>query len=419
MAIENKSQECTRILAGSEISLLDIELRDSKKFLQTIIETEPECVKLISADGTLLMMNRAGLDMLQVDSLDQVRGKAVCPLVVSEHREAFNRLTEEVFQGKSGTLTFEMEGVKGRRLWLETHAVPLRNDNNEIIALLGITRDVTERKQTEDALKKERDFSGAVLNTVGSMVLVLDRTGKIVRFNRTCEDISGYAFDEVRGRYVWDFLVPTEQIEDVKKVFSDPIPEMFPSKYENEWVAKDGKRRLISWSNAALLDTAGAVEHVILTGIDITDQRHAEQQLLQEKIFSDTIIDSLPGTFYICDSGGKLIRWNNNEKEVTGYSTEEMSRMNVLDLFREDRPLIVNKMKEVFGKGQGVHGSAARHQERHAHPVPADGLPDDDERKSVHRGRGHRYFGAQKTGRAAPPVPEDGMPGLPGGRDRP
>jgi two-component system, cell cycle sensor histidine kinase and response regulator CckA len=352
MVIQNKSGECADVEAGSRHASLEVELRDNKKFLQTIIDTEPECVKLLSADGILLMMNRAGLDMLQVDSLDQVKGKSLCPLIVSEHRGAFDRILEQVFQGKSGTLTFEMEGTKGRRLWLETHAVPLRNDSNEIIALLGITRDVTERQRTEDALKKERDFSAAVLNTVGSMVLVLDRSGKIVRFNRTCEDISGYSFDEVRDRHVWDFLVPKEQIEDVKKIFSDRSSKMFPSKSENEWVTKDGKRRLISWSDTALFDATGDVEYVILTGIDITDQRHAERELLQEKVFSDTIIDSLPGTFYICDSRGKLIRWNNNEKEVTGYSIEEMSQMNVLDLFREDKPLIVNKLKEVLEKGR-------------------------------------------------------------------
>jgi PAS domain S-box-containing protein len=368
MTIQNKSQECARVEAGSESGLLEIELRDSKKILQTIIDTEPECVKLIGADGTLLMMNRAGLDMLQVDSLDQVKGKPVRPLIISEHREAFNRLTEEVFQGKSGILTFEMEGLKGRRLWLETHAVPLRNDDEKIIALLGITRDVTERKLAEDALKKERDFSAAVLNTVGSMILVLDRAGRIVRFNRTCEDISGYVLDEVRGRYIWDFLVPTEQIGDMKKVFSGPTAEMFPGKYENEWITRDGKRRLISWSDTALFDDAGAVEHVIFTGIDITDQRHAEQQLRQEKAFSDTIIDSLPGTFYICDSRGKLIRWNNNEKEVTGYSIEELSRMSVFDLFREDRPIVMNKMQEVLEKGRA--STEARLVTKSGMPIP-------------------------------------------------
>lgn len=336
---------------SAERGPLEIELRESKKFLQTIIGTEPECVKLLNADGGLIMMNRAGLDMIQVDSLDQVKGTLMRSLISPEHRQAFAKLTAEVFQGKSGTLTFEMTGVKGRRLWLETHAVPLRNDNDEIIALLGITRDVTERKKTEDALKKERDFIAAVLNTVGAMVLVLDRTGKIVRFNRTCEEVCGYSFEEVRDRYVWDFLLPPEEAEGAKQVFSGLTAGMFPSKYENYWVAKDGTRKLISWSNTALLDADGAVEYVIPTGIDVTEHRKADNALKQEKNFSDTIIDSLPGIFYICDQEGKLIRWNNNEKAVTGYSFEELSRMNVFDLFREDRALVVNKMKEVLDKG--------------------------------------------------------------------
>ncbi len=335
-----------------ERSPLDIELSESRKFLQTIIDTEPECVKLLNADGGLIMMNRAGLDMIQVASLDQVKGTLMRSLISPEYRRAFVKMTDDVFQGKPGTLTFEMTGVKGRRLWLETHAVPLRNDKDEIIALLGITRDVTERKKSEDALKKERDFTAAVLNTVGAMVLVLDRTGKIIRFNRTCETVCGYSFEEVRDRHVWDFLIPPEEVEGVKKVFSNLTAGMFPNKYENYWVAKDGTRKLISWSNTALLDAGGAIEYVIPTGIDITEHRKAENALKQEKKFSDTIIDSLPGMFYICDQEGRLIRWNNNEKAVTGYSVEELSRINVLELFREDRALIANKMQEVLDKGR-------------------------------------------------------------------
>jgi PAS domain S-box-containing protein len=335
-----------------ERSPLDIELSESRKFLQTIIDTEPECVKLLNADGGLIMMNRAGLDMIQVDSLDQVKGTLMRSLISPEYRRAFVKLTDDVFQGESGTLTFEMTGVKGRRLWLETHAVPLRNDSDEIIALLGITRDVTERKKSEDALKKERDFIAAVLNTVGAMVLVLDRTGKIIRFNRTCETVCGYSFEEVRDRHVWDFLVPPEEVEGVKKVFSSLTAGMFPNKHENYWIAKDGTRKLISWSNTALLDAGGAIEYVIPTGIDITEHRKAENALKEEKKFSDTIIDSLPGMFYICDQEGRLLRWNNNEKAVTGYSVEELSRMNVLELFREDRALIANILQEVLDKGR-------------------------------------------------------------------
>ena len=334
-----------------EQSQTEIEFSESRRFLQTIIETEPECVKLLNADGTLIMMNRAGLDMLEVDSLEQVKGQSVYPLVLPEYRDAFMKLTEEIFQGRSGNLRFEMTGVKGRRLWLETHAVPLRNDEEEIIALLGITRDVTERVKAEDALKRERDFTAAVLDTVGSIVLVLDRDGAIVRFNRACEAVSGYTFEDVRGKQVWDILIPAEQVEGVKAVFGKLSAGMFPSTYENYWVAKDGTRKLIAWSNTALLAPDGSVEYVIPTGIDITERKRTEEAALQEKRFTDTVIDNLPGVFFICDEQGSLIRWNNNEKTVTGFTAEELMGMNVLQLFREDRDGVSKAMEEVFTAG--------------------------------------------------------------------
>ncbi len=304
---------------------LEIELSEGRT-LRTIIETEPECVKLLNADGTLILMNRAGLDMIQVDSLDQVKNQSIYPLVLPAYREAFKKLTEDVFQGKEGNLTFEMTGVKGRRLWLDTHAVPLRNEKDEIIALLAITRDVTERKKAEDVLNKERDFTAAVLNTVGSMVLVLDCDGKIVRFNRTCEEVSGYAFDEVRGRHVWDFLIPPEQVEGVKNVFRNLTSGMFPNRYENFWVAKDGRRKLIAWSNTALLREDGSVEYVIPTGIDITEHRRLEDQLRQSQKMESV------GTL----AGGISHDFNNILTAMIGYASILRMKM------KSDDPLLHN-----------------------------------------------------------------------------
>ena len=130
----------------------EIALRDSEAMLQAIIDTEPECVKLLDAGGRLILMNRAGLDMLDVDLLDQVKGQCVYPLIVPEHRQAFVDLTEGVFRGESGTLAFEAVGVKGRHIWLETHAAPFRDEDGRIVALLGVTRDITGRKAMEQAI---------------------------------------------------------------------------------------------------------------------------------------------------------------------------------------------------------------------------------------------------------------------------
>jgi PAS domain S-box-containing protein len=127
-------------------------LAESELQLKTIIETEPECVKVVSPDGILMQMNRAGLAMIEADAAGQVVGRPISEVVAPEHRAAFVGLNERVCHGATGTLEFEVVGLRGGRRWLETHAVPMRNSAGEIVSLLSVTRDITVRKQAETAL---------------------------------------------------------------------------------------------------------------------------------------------------------------------------------------------------------------------------------------------------------------------------
>lgn len=128
-------------------------LEESERLLRTIVESEPECVKLLAADNTLLMMNPAGLALVGADSFEQVRGRRISELVLPDYRRAFEDLTRSGFQGKSGTLEFEAIGFKGRRLWLLTHAVPLPDKDGGISSVLAITRDITGEKLSTEALE--------------------------------------------------------------------------------------------------------------------------------------------------------------------------------------------------------------------------------------------------------------------------
>ena len=265
-------------------------LARSENLLRTIIESEPECVKLLDRQGKLLQMNPAGLAMIEADSLAETIDQSVYPLVDTEHRQAFTDLTQAVFQGKSGKLEFKLTGLKGRSRWLETHATPLK-DGDRITALLAVTRDITERKQAEIQLQQERDFSQAILDTVGALVAVLDRQGRIINFNHTCETVTGYSFQEIANRQVWDFLIPPEEKTAVKAVFERLLTGQLSNHYENTWIAKDGSHHLISWSNTALFDDQNRVEFVIATGIDVTEQRRVwtrlEQQYRQTKLLAE------------------------------------------------------------------------------------------------------------------------------------
>ena len=109
-----------------------------------------------------------------------------------------------------------------------------------------------------------RDVAAVLPDTFGALVVVLDTQGRIVGFNRACERITGYAFDEVQGRHVWEIFLIPEEVEAVKAVFGALRAVQFPHTYENVWVTKNGQRHRISWSNTALLlDETGAVSYVI------------------------------------------------------------------------------------------------------------------------------------------------------------
>jgi PAS domain S-box-containing protein len=133
--------------------------------------------------------------------------------------------------------------------------------------------------QADEPLGRADGLTNAVLDTVGALVVVLDPAGQIVRFNRACERTTGYRFAEVEGRPFWDFLLIPEEVEPVKAVFAQLQTGEIPNAFENYWVAKDGSRHWIAWSNTALPGESGSIQFVIGTGIDITEHRRAEDEL--------------------------------------------------------------------------------------------------------------------------------------------
>jgi PAS domain S-box-containing protein len=139
--------------------------------------------------------------------------------------------------------------------------------------------EVDVRQQAEETLKNERSFISAVLDTVGALVVVLDREARVVRFNRACEQLTGYGFGEVEGENAFDLLLLPEERTSVKSEFGNLCSGQFPSTHENHWVTRDGITRLIAWSNTALLGKDGSVEYVIGTGTDITERKRADEEI--------------------------------------------------------------------------------------------------------------------------------------------
>ncbi len=136
----------------------EMALRRSENQLRAIIDTEPECVKIIKADGTLVQMNAAGLAMIEASRPEQVIGKPIFGLLIPEYREPFRAFVENILRGNKGKMEFEITGLKGTHRWMETHSVPLPDERGGPSLVLSITRDITERKVTEKRLRQLAHF---------------------------------------------------------------------------------------------------------------------------------------------------------------------------------------------------------------------------------------------------------------------
>ena len=145
-------------------------LRESEHRLRTVIEAEPECVKVVSPDGALLEMNRAGLAMLEAESVEQVRRLTLGHFILPEYHSAFEALHAQVMNGGAGGLVFEARGLKGTRRWLDIHAVPLLSAAGNVTAVLGVTRDITEKKRVEQELAaSQRELESRVIQRTAQL----------------------------------------------------------------------------------------------------------------------------------------------------------------------------------------------------------------------------------------------------------
>ena len=109
----------------------------------------------------------------------------------------------------------------------------------------------------------------------------MDRDGRIVRFNRACEQTSDYSLDEVRGKYLWDLFIAPEELDRFRTVFEQLARGQPTEDNENTWLARDGSRRLIAWSSTVLPGSDGLPSFIIATGIDITEKKRLEKSILE------------------------------------------------------------------------------------------------------------------------------------------
>lgn len=192
----------------------------------------------------------------------------------------------------------------------------------------------------EELLRAEQNFSSAILDTVGNLVVVLTPRGEIMRINQSCSELTGFHPGEVEGKFYWDVFMPANDRELEKAFFEALQPERFPLKFENQWAMKDGTIRNILWSNTAMLDEKNTVQYIISVGVDITERKKVEETLREANEKLRALIQASPLAGITLDFSGRVASWSSAAERILGWREKE-----VLGTFP---PMIPEDRREVF-----------------------------------------------------------------------
>ena len=256
-------------------------LAENEGWLRAIVDAEPECVKVLDGSGRVVSMNPAGLAMVEADTPEQIVGQKVLSFVVPEYHQAFTDLEKRVLAGESGTLEFEIVGFKGTRRWLETHAVPLRSPRGDVHSVLGITRDITTRKQAERALRESEERLQLVSRATNDAVWDWDFESDELWWGEAFHALFGYAGHEVEPRIEsWHNRIHPDDRERVINGVRAAIDggEIFWSD-EYRFRRKDGAYAQIYDRGHVIHDADGRPVRMVGSMMEVSERRRTEAQL--------------------------------------------------------------------------------------------------------------------------------------------
>ena len=305
-------------IAGGVNVLVDITDRknaevEAREQFRAIIETTPECVKIVARDGTLLFMNQRGLGMVDAASAETVAGAKVYDLIAPEDRERFREFNERICSGEKGSLEFDIVSLQGVRRHMESHAAPLQHLDGSVVQL-AVTHDISERKRVERAGL----LLSAIVDSSDDAIISKDLNGVITSWNKSAERLFGYTAAEVVGKPV-TILIPSDRMDEEADILSRLRRGERVDHFETVRRRKDGALLDISLTISPVRDERGAIIGASKIARDISSRKRSEAMLMASEARFRQLADSMPHIVWTADAEGHFDYFNDRWYEFTGH----------------------------------------------------------------------------------------------------
>lgn len=262
----------------TERKQVEEKLEEERILLRTLIDNLPDRVYVMDVQGRKIISNNADWQASGGKTMEDIIGKTDLDTYPPELAEDYWALDKTVIDSGISIINREEPGLNslGNPVWVLSSKVPLRDGQGKVVGLVGIGRDITERKEAEKALRALSTRQEAILDAIPDILMEVDND-KVY----TWANPAGFEFfgeDVIGKKAVFYFEGDQDTYGRVKPLFNGDENVIYVESWQR---CKDGKKRLLAWRCRVLKDSDGNVIGALSLAHDITESRQAEQQLAQ------------------------------------------------------------------------------------------------------------------------------------------
>ena len=324
---------------SAQIKVLE---REAK--LNAILESSPEAITITDLDGNIVECNKVTADLHGVQSKEDLVGKNAFGLIAERDREKATQTLKKktIAQGSVKSVEYTLLTEGGREFPGELSASVVKDASGKPELLVAITRDITERKKAEEALREsEEKFKGLVEST-SDWIWQTDKKGVYVYVSPKIKDI-GYEPEEVVGKTPFD-LMPKDEARRTAKFLGEIAEKKEAFHGFEKWVVhKNGTAVLLETSGIPIFDQKGDLVGYRGVDRDVTQRKKAEGELRRLA----TIVTDSNDAITVVDMDGRITAWNKGAEDTYGYHKDEALGMGILKIVPEDKK---QETLDVIGK---------------------------------------------------------------------
>ncbi|MDH5490141.1 MAG: PAS domain S-box protein, partial [Rhodospirillaceae bacterium] len=248
-----------------------------------------------------------------------------------------------------------------------------------------LTREINERNKAEIRSKSERARAEKYLDIAGTIIVALDKNGRIEMINKKGCDVLGYEESELLGRDWFSAVLPIDISNAVRTLYGQLVETNDnENTFQNKIVTKSGEHRIISWENTTLKDEQGRASGVLSAGMDITDQVNAENKIISSERLYRSILSTTSQGYWLIDGNSIIKDVNPALCKMLGYSKKEMIGTSAISFVDEEcRKVYSNHQQDNKTNKQKNYEIALNHKNGHRihaqiNATKMDGATNDD-----------------------------------------